>query len=115
MGNCHTVGPNEALVVSGNVDAFWTMCCCSFSSFLLLTLDGLCVFGTGVANKIRITTLIGGKNRFSMQNIRFISQRAVKKWLVPMSSLPPEQCCDVRCVRESPGDLGLNGNHNEMH
>lgn len=26
MGNCHTVGPNEALVVSGNVNASWSMC-----------------------------------------------------------------------------------------
>lgn len=26
MGNCHTVGPNEALVVSGNMNALWMVC-----------------------------------------------------------------------------------------
>lgn len=34
MGNCHTVGPNEALVVSGNEKAFWTMCFNDLEPFL---------------------------------------------------------------------------------
>lgn len=33
MGNCHTVGPNEALVVSGNVNGFWTMLSASRAPF----------------------------------------------------------------------------------
>lgn len=39
MGNCHTVGPNEALVVSGNVKPFWTMCFHDLKPFLLVELD----------------------------------------------------------------------------
>lgn len=39
MGNCHTVGPNEALVVSGNVKALWTMCSSVSRPFRVVGLD----------------------------------------------------------------------------